>query len=501
LIGGDFLLPVNTGGHTAYQNTFVSEFLALYPNPFAVPKETWDVIVKFWYLDLSEVDTIMLDYYSFLGKPASRLPSCLLRSYLLSIKLGVTSITKWCGILKVTPLYALLSGFSVHDTPGVGTFYDFFNRLWQSDRDNYLNQIKHKRVKPQKGRKHGDKTPCDTNSAASKLLPLLERFHLPNNNPFYLVFRLYKEQFLDKSIERGLISPGHLSLAGDGSPIETARLEHSKRICKCEKGSDCKCKRRFSQPDCSWGWDSSRDRYFFGYHLYMFVASDSENDLPVFPLLERASRHDMLSFLHTFFSMKSYLPEFRIEKLLLDSAHDSYPLYDYCKSNGITAFIDLNPGHSGHYKYKDDFTIADDGVPVCQMGLRMHHDGVEKAKHREKYRCPLFNRKYGCKCEHPCSDAKYGRTVHLQQNDNPRLFNIPPRDSKEWKLEYSKRTSVERSNKREKIDYKLEGGRHRSSKMWYCRLYAIMMLQHLDAWKMPTRVDTIFTFSRIATTD
>ena len=133
------------------------------------------------------------------------------------------------------------------------------------------------------------------------------------------------------------------------------------------------------------------------------------------------------------------------------------------------------------------------------MGLRMHHDGVEKAMHREKYRCPLANRKKGCFCEHPCSDSKYGRTVHIQQKDNPRIFNIPPRDSKEWKLEYNRRTSVERSNKREKIDYKLEDGRHRSSKMWYCRLYAIMMLQHLDAWKMPTRVDTIFTFTRMAT--
>ena len=231
----------------------------------------------------------------------------------------------------------------------------------------------------------------------------------------------------------------------------------------------------------------------------MFVAADSENDLPVFPMLERASRHDMLSFLHTFFSMKSYLPQFHIEKLLLDAAHDAYPLYEYCKTNRITPFIDLNPGHTAHFKYKDDFTIDEDGVPVCKMGLRMHHDGVEKAKHREKYRCPLANRKKGCFCEHPCSDSKYGRTVHIQQKDNPRLFNIPPRDSKEWKLEYNRRTSVERSNKREKIDYKLEDGRHRSSKMWYCRLYAIMMLQHLDAWKMPTRVDTIFTFTRMAT--
>ena len=89
------------------------------------------------------------------------------------------------------------------------------------------------------------------------------------------------------------------------------------------------------------------------------------------------------------FSMKSYLPEFHIEKLLLDAAHDTYPLYEYCKTNCITPFIDLNPGHTGHFKYKDDFTIGENGVPVYKLGLRMHHDGVEKAKHREKYCCPL----------------------------------------------------------------------------------------------------------------
>ena len=37
----------------------------------------------------------------------------------------------------------------------------------------------------------------------------------------------------------------------------------------------------------------------------------------------------------------------------------------------------------------------------------------------------------------------------------------------------------------EKYDFLLENGRHRSSKMWYCRLYNIMMLQHLDAWDLP----------------
>ena len=35
--------------------------------------------------------------------------------------------------------------------------------------------------------------------------------------------------------------------------------------------------------------------------------------------------------------------------------------------------------------------MTKDGVPVCKLGLRMHHDGVKKAKHREKYQCPLAN--------------------------------------------------------------------------------------------------------------
>ena len=90
----------------------------------------------------------------------------------------------------------------------------------------------------------------------------MQRINLPDNNPFYLVFRLYKIQFLDASIRKGLINPRQLSLAGDGTPLETARLERSKRICDCPRGSDCGSRRKFSQPDCNWGWDSSGNKFF-----------------------------------------------------------------------------------------------------------------------------------------------------------------------------------------------------------------------------------------------
>lgn len=131
----------------------------------------------------------------------------------------------------------------------------------------------------------------------------------------------------------------------------------------------CKC--YYSQLDCKWGLDSHRECNFFGYHLDIYVASGSYSNFPVFPFLERTSRHGILSFLHSFFTMKAYLPEFRIEKLLLDSAHNAYPVYVYYRREKITPFIDLNPANTGHITYKDNFTL-DDNVPVCKLGLRIY---------------------------------------------------------------------------------------------------------------------------------
>ena len=363
------MLPVNCGSHADYQNFVVTNLRKYYPDPSALARSTWDIIERFWNLDLSFTDTFMADKYSKFG-PAPRTPSSMQRSYLLSIDFKVTSITEWAAQLKINPLYAILSGFEPGNTPGVGTFYDFINRLWNSDDDHMSPHIHPLKTKVKKPKTKGTKA---------------------------------------DSVSTGLIHPDSLALAGDGTPVVTSHRERKKRICKCKDNgiTDCKCDRYFSQPDCDIGWDSSRDCYYHGYDLYMLV--DSQSDLPVFPHFCCASKHDSHGFLHALFRMK--------------------------------------------------------------------------------FKCPKISHKNGCiscTCETPCSDAKYGRTVHLVMKDNPRLFNNPPRSSKEWKLEYNARTSAERSNKREKLDFKLEDGRHRSTKMWYCRLYHILMLQHLDAWNLPS---------------
>ncbi len=161
------------------------------------------------------------------------------------------------------------------------------------------------------------------------------------------------------------------------------------------------------------------------------------------------------------------------------------PVYKYCKRKGITPFIDLNEKRGIKVRYKMTFTIGMDGVPVCKEGRRMNHDGSEPSKTELNSAVLSQAENTAVHASIPALIPKYGRTVHLATKDNPRLINIPPRDSDEWKTEFNARTSAERSNKREKYDFLLENGRHRSTKMWYCRLYNILMLQHLDAWDLP----------------
>ena len=55
------MLPVNCGSHADYQNFVVTNLRKYYPNPNALARSTWDIIERFWNLDLSFTDTFMDD--------------------------------------------------------------------------------------------------------------------------------------------------------------------------------------------------------------------------------------------------------------------------------------------------------------------------------------------------------------------------------------------------------------------------------------------------------
>ncbi len=149
--------PINTGGHSAYQNRVLSQLRKYYPDAAdSLDSSTWEIMEYFWAFDFSRVDEIMQDRYSIFG-PKPRLPSDMLRSYLLSIMFKVTSLTSWASQLKQNHLYAILSGFMVGDTPGVGTFYDFKSRLWLLDRPNITPAAHPPKEKPAMPAKKGQR--------------------------------------------------------------------------------------------------------------------------------------------------------------------------------------------------------------------------------------------------------------------------------------------------------------------------------------------------------
>jgi len=473
--------------HETYQN-FVLEQLKTHYSAgiLTLLNKDWPIIHKLWITDLSGVSNWLSDYYSLKGS-MPRDPASMMRSYLLFLLTNPSiGITKWVDQLHRIPLYAILSGFEPGDIPGVGTFYDFFDRLWNSENNNTKSNFKHKRKKQKRKKpKKGEKAPLKKPGIVKRLVDRFFKYGSKKKaQPADRLFDFFQSQILEVSLSLGLLgNRDALSLAGDGTPIETARFPRSKSICDCrEKGlNTCSHPRKYSQPDCNSGWDSSREKYFNGYHLYMLSACDSPYDLPIFPKLNPASRHDSISLLATLDEFHHRFKLSAIDRLLLDAAHDAESIYQLLNYNNVEPFIDLNPRTKNNLCSSCDIQISPKGIPVCPIGLEMKPNGFELSKNRRKWRCPL-SKGTSNTCEKPCSKAKYGRTFHTFTLDNQRLFTKTPRNSEKWSLVYKRRTSVERSNKREKVDYLLETGRHRSTKMWYVRLYAIMICQHIDAW-------------------
>ena len=194
--------PINSGGHAAYQTNLITRLKQYYPHAFTrFGPSLWNTIGKFYSMDLTLVDTLMYDRYSIFGPPP-RLPSNMLRSYMLSLVMKKTSFTDWCEDLKTNPIAAIISGFHPDDTPGVGTFYDFCDRLWMSDKDNLSDHAQPlKKRKVEKPKNPDDKAAPVENISVEELIPMLEERPLSNDQPYARLFKIFCQILLLQSIK------------------------------------------------------------------------------------------------------------------------------------------------------------------------------------------------------------------------------------------------------------------------------------------------------------
>ncbi|RFA31586.1 transposase, partial [Virgibacillus dokdonensis] len=177
------------------------------------------------------------------------------------------------------------------DTPGIGTFHDFFFRWWGSEKKHLSHKKKSKKArkrKPKKG-KNGEKAPVSKPGRVKRLVEwVIPRLDQKREMPSDRLFDFFQAEILTVSAKLGLLGDAeNINVAGDGTPVITASHVRSKPTCKCHAQgiANCKHHRVYSQPDCDSGWDSHREKYFNGYHLYMINACDSPYDLPLYPRL------------------------------------------------------------------------------------------------------------------------------------------------------------------------------------------------------------------------
>lgn len=472
--------------HESYLNFVIEQFNANYKDSKQYLRDFFlEEILWITSIDLSQTWELLRYRYSSNPKGRKpRNPEDMLRSLLLMHKLHITGVDEWVKTTRKVPVYAILCGFHPRSTPGVGTYYDFFKRLWLNDSPHLSNRSKRKLKKPKKKGKKNEKLEPQNPQITEKLVNRALRHKKIHYTPkaHDQLQHLFKTLFVDVSAEKGLFGNTQaLSITSDGSAVETGGRAYGKFLCDCRKSGNwkCGCNRQFSDPDANYGWDSYREKYYYGRCLNMVSASDSPYDLPLYPRLYRASKHDAVTFISTLHEVLHWYPGWKIGECILDSAHDAYPIYKLLEQYDVSAIIDLNPRRSKQFTY-NEMVVNLDGVPVCPIGRKMIDWGVDKKRYRRKWRCPAKVGKW--ECPTPCSSSDYGRTFYTSTKDNPRLFPRVKRDSREWKKRYALRTGVERCNKRQKIDYKLEDSKGRSSRHWSNRTYIIAMCQHADAW-------------------
>lgn len=465
-------------------------------------------VARFFLLDLDHLRNLLEPTYNKTNnKPRDPVP--MLRSLLLMTMVKEPSITQWVQRMRDHKVYAILSGFDPDDIPGVGTFYDFLDRLTMLDKEfkrKKRNRRKKFKRKPSKKLKKNQKLPPKHPNIVERIVErIMKNLELPPSlGKYRIIYQFFFHCVVEKSAQMGLLGDiEKLSIAGDGTHVKTGASSYGTKVCDCPKFvikngnkvfNQCKCSRKFSDTNAVWGWDSYREQWIYGYSFYELVTADTKFDLPIFFIQTQANRHDSVSAPIALDILNKLLADnYNIAELMADSAHDNMPTYKLLQKLGIEAFIPLNERSTGNFTY-EQCQINEQGIPICLGGEAMIYWGYCPARMRLKWRCPLkalknFSEKIECQQNNYCSNSEYGRVVYTNHKDNPRLFTQTPRGSEQWLNKYDKRSSAERSNKRKKIDYRLEQARVRSQQHWFVRYTLAAICQHLDAWVKTTDID------------
>ena len=445
-------------------------------------------IAKLYLLNLDPLLPVVKPLYPDLGRPAKNQQG-IIRSLVLMLDQREYSITTWAIKAATDPLLFDLCGFEADNAPAVASYYDLLIRFWLADYSSHLrkkSKLKRFTRRPKEKLKAGEKLALKHPGIVKRLVNRAIKGKINSFGPEIILQKLIARCVVDVSAQMGILGDvSDSSVAFDGSTFYSGASHYGVKKCDCRKKGfyNCQCPRLYSDPDARWGWDSYRERWFFGDTLFNVTAADSPYDLPILTKLVQANRHDSTTTVYALQDILRLYPDLRFGSFLADGAMDNYPTYELLRHFKIIPFISLEARTKAkfHYPHPDIVSFDDQGRPVCKGGKPFAYWGFCRP-YRLKYRCW-----YTAKGQIPpdqcrCSESNYGKTIYLKSDLDPRMFTPVPRNSQAFKDKFKTRTTVERTNKRMFEDYAIEqyGARCTMFRAALATFAAVNI--HLDAW-------------------
>lgn len=239
-------------------------------------------------------------------------------------------------------------------------------------------------------------------------------------------------------------------LVGDGKAIQSyARTNGKGKDKRSDKEANWGVK-KYTESRSEKGEKVIKKTSWFGYRLHLIV--DAKYELPVAYKVTQASNSEKTEMLKIWKDLQSKKPKIvkRAREFLADKGYDYTDLIKWLEKYEISPIIEIqNHWEKGERtkQYKDtDLTYSYDGkiywTDEKGKEIKLNYAGYDKKTESLRYKFP------------PQIESK--KIFRIKLEEDRRVFTPIARDSKKWKREYKKRTSVERENGRLDRDYGFE---------------------------------------------
>jgi hypothetical protein len=334
-------------------------------------------------------------------------PIVKLRSLYASALLGEPRVNAWVRQLKCSERLRVLigaqpppAGSRCGKAPSVDAHYGLMHRLQDGPLrhrpdlvpPSVLQRQRAKAVRPRQLPPVPELVGegCDSDKAKHLVDKLRAGRHQDNPDDLHQrLQRMHLRVAVQPSADRGLLGDTKaLVVASDGTPLVTFANGRGRRVCACAKTARCACPRVYADPDASWGYDSYREVYFFGHHLYELTVSSQGFDLPLSLSLSSGNETDHTAgprawdrWLKT---MSAHCPRWTVAVAIEDAGHDSLANHTFFGERGIKPVIPLAHAAPRVHPSRPDLLLSNRGVPLCEAGLEMSPKGSSRPG------CPIF---------------------------------------------------------------------------------------------------------------